>query len=535
LLQTKKAMIMKKRLLIYVTLICLAVNGFSQSTINDPFFDQVAYRGAFNATDDWTAGWANWDCQNTVYPAATVTVSGELTSNATWTSNNVYLIQGFYYVRGGVTLTIQPGTIIRGDKDTKGSLIIERGAKLMAEGTVSQPIVFTSNFTPGNRAYGDWGGVILCGKATINPVGGTAIIEGGPTSEYGGSDDNDNSGSLKFVRIEFPGIPFVPDKEINGLTFGGVGKSTQIDYVQVSYSGDDSYEWFGGTVNCKHLIAYRGWDDDFDTDFGFRGLLQFCVSLRDKDIADPGSGSNGFESDNDASGSTNTPQTKCIMANMSVFGPKYDLATAINSNFKRAMHLRRNSSLSTFNSVFTGWPTGLFIDGTASQGNATNGDMKIQRCVMSGMGQFFASSFEHDFFMTPAFGNDTLATNDLLMYVDPFNLGQPNFLLQSGSELRSGSIWPQTGLKENNKAFAASVYPNPVSEKATIRFNLESTKNVSVSLYDITGLKIADIANTTYSPGENEINYDASALAKGMYFVQITDGVKINSLKMIVR
>lgn len=517
-------------------LICLAVAGFSQNTINDPFFEQVTYRGAFGATNDWTAGWANWDCQNTVYPATTVTVQGELTTNTTWTSNNVYLIKGFYYVRDGATLTIEPGTVIRGDKDTKGSLIIERGAKLMAEGTLAKPIVFTSNFDAGSRGYGDWGGVILCGKANINPAGGTAIIEGGPTSVYGGTDNNDNSGSLKFVRIEFPGIPFVPDKEINGLTFGGVGKNTQIDYVQISYSGDDSYEWFGGMVNCKHLIAYRGWDDDFDTDFGFSGMLQFCVSLRDKDIADPGSGSNGYESDNDATGSTNTPITSVIMANMSVFGPKYDLTTVINSNFKRAMHLRRNTRLSTFNSVFSGWPTGLFIDGTASQGNATNGDMKIQHCVMSGMGSFFASSFERGFFNSPAFANDTMATNDLLMVVDPFNLTQPNFLLKVGSELNSGSIWDNTALKhDQKKGFAASVYPNPVSKNATISLDLEKSKNVTITLFDMVGHKVTTIASEQYSAGKNEIKYDASSLPKGMYFIQITDGKNSSTMKMIVK
>jgi hypothetical protein len=526
---------MKKLLLLNLVLICMAMAGFSQSTINDPFFEQVAYRGAFGTTNDWTAGWANWSCQTSVYPAANVTVQGELTTNTTWTSNNVYLMKGFFYVRDGATLTIEPGTIIRGDKDTKGSLIIEKGAKLMAVGTLSQPIIFTSNFAPGSRGYGDWGGVILCGKATINPAGGSALIEGGPTSVYGGNDDNDNSGSLKFVRIEFPGIPFIPDKEINGLTFGAVGKGTQVDYVQISYCGDDSYEWFGGTVNCKHLIAYRGWDDDFDTDFGFRGMLQFCVSLRDKDIADPGSGSNGFESDNDATGSTNTPLTQPIFRNISIFGPKYDLTTSVNSNFKRAMHLRRNTRLNAYNSVFTGWPTGLFIDGTASQGNATNGNLKLQRCVMSGMGTFFTSDFERGFFLTPASGNDTMASNDLLMYLDPFNLGQPNFLLQSGSELKSGSIWPQTGLKENNLAFAANIYPNPVSSSTTISFNLEKTKNITVSLYDMIGHKVATIAQSQYFAGKNEVNYNASSLPKGMYFVQITDGVSSSSLKMIVK
>jgi hypothetical protein len=530
---------MKKLLLLNFMLVCLALAGFSQKTISDPFFDQVNYRGAFGSTDDWTTGWANWDCQNTVYGTPDVTVEGELLTSTTWTANHVYLIKGFYYVRDGVTLTIEAGTVIRGDKDTKGTLLIERGAKLMAEGTLSKPIVFTSNFTPGNRTYGDWGGVVLCGKASINVSGGTSIIEGGPTSVYGGGalpDDADNSGSLKFVRIEFPGVPFVPDKEINGLTLGGVGSGTKLEYIQVSYSGDDSYEWFGGTVNAKHLIEYRGWDDDFDTDFGFRGMIQFAVSLRDKDIADPGSGSNGFESDNDGTGSTNTPVTQPVFSNISIFGPKYDITTAVNSNFKRAMHLRRNTRLNVYNSIFSGFPTGLFIDGTAAQGNATTGNLKLQRCVMSGMGSFFASSFERDFFETPAFSNDTLATNDLLMVVDPFNLSQPNFLLKAESELNTGSIWDNTGLKQDQKKiYAASVYPNPVSKDATITLNLEKSQKVTITLFDMIGHKVSTIAQNVYSSGKNEIKYDATSLPKGMYIVKISDGATNSTLKMIVK
>lgn len=530
--------IMNKKLLLLFSLSGIVFNAFSQNTINDPFFDHVTYRGAFNSTDDWTAEWSNFTPQTTVYPETNTTVEGELTSSATWTSDKVYLIKGFYYVRDGVTLTIQPGTVIRGDKDTKGTLLIERGAKLIAEGTRSQPIVFTSNHTPGNRDYGDWGGVVLCGKAAINVSGGTAIIEGGPTSVYGGGAspvDTDNSGSLKFIRIEFPGIPFVPDKEINGLTFGGVGNGTQVDYVQISYSGDDSFEWFGGQVNAKHLIAFRGWDDDFDTDFGYRGMIQYAVSLRDKDIADPGSGSNSFESDNDGAGSVNTPITQPVFSNVSSFGPKYTIATSVNSNFKRAMHLRRNTRLSVYNSVFAGWPIGLFIDGTAAQGNATAGEMKMQRTVLAGMGSFFVSSFERNFFNTPGFGNDTLATNDLLMCNDPFNLEQPNFLLKSTAELNSGSLWDNTGIKERNKGFSASVYPNPASAGTTLKLNLDKSQKVTINLYDVTGHKVANIAQGIYHAGENEIKYDASDLPKGMYLLQISDGDKISSQKLIIK
>ena len=147
----------------------------------------------------------------------------------------------------------------------------------------------------------------------------TASIEG-PGDQYGGTDPDDNSGVMKYVRIEYPGIAYSLNNEINGLTFGGVGRGTTIDYIQVSYSGDDSYEWFGGTVNCKHLIAYRGWDDEFDTDFGFRGKLQFLVGLRDPEVADQ-SGSNGFESDNDGSGSTNSPRTSPTWWNVTLVGP----------------------------------------------------------------------------------------------------------------------------------------------------------------------------------------------------------------------
>jgi hypothetical protein len=333
-------------------------------------------------------------CVVTVNSASNVvTVSGEVKGTRTFVSDSVYLLQGFVYVVDGAVLTIQPGTVIKGQKSSMGTLIVERGGKVMAEGTSAKPIVFTSEMDPGARTYSDWGGVVLCGKATINttstdPGVGLAQVEGGPRTIYGGGttpNDADNSGVLKYVRIEFAGYPFQPDKEINGLTLCGVGSGTTIDYIQVSYSGDDSYEWFGGTVNVKHIIAFRGQDDEFDTDFGYSGKVQFALGLRDFRKADI-SGSNGFESDNDASGSSNTPKTSCVFSNVTLIGP-YDSTTAANvdANFKRGMHIRRNSALSCFNSVFAGWNTGLFIDGSASLANMTNGELVIKNCFLVGM------------------------------------------------------------------------------------------------------------------------------------------------------
>ena len=199
------------------------------------------------------------------------TVTGHITTNTTWTNDKIYRMDGFIYVDSNATLTIQPGTIVRGVKLTKGTLIVTRGGKLIADGTVDKPIVFTSDETPGTRTYGDWGGIIVLGNAPINPVGGQATIEGGVNNaaqdgQYGGTNAADNSGIIRYVRIEYGGIPFSANNEINGLTMGGVGSATIVDYVMVSFNGDDSFEWFGGTVNCKHLIAYKGVDDDFDTD-----------------------------------------------------------------------------------------------------------------------------------------------------------------------------------------------------------------------------------------------------------------------------
>lgn len=215
-----------------------------------------------------------------------------------------YTLKGWIYIANGAELTLQPGTVIKGDKTSKASLIVERGGKLHAQGTKSEPIVFTSAQPKGNRKPGDWGGIILCGKAPNNQK--EMQIEGGPRTRHGGSDPADNSGTLSYVRIEFAGYPFQANQEINGLTMGSVGSGTKIDHIQVSYSNDDSYEWFGGTVNCKHLIAYKGWDDDFDTDNGFCGKVQFCLSIRDSRIADT-SNSNGFESDNWKDGTNLSP------------------------------------------------------------------------------------------------------------------------------------------------------------------------------------------------------------------------------------
>ena len=384
-----------------------------------------------------------------------ITVTGNITTNTTWYNTNSYLLSGFVFVKDGATLTIEPGTLIRGEQSTKATLIIERGGKLIANGTVNQPIVFTSNQAAGQRTYGDWGGIILCGKATINLPGGEGVIEGGTGATFGGGnspDDADNSGSLSYLRIEFPGIPFQPNQEINGLTLGGVGSGTTIENIQVSFSGDDSYEWFGGSVNAKHLIAHRGWDDDFDTDNGFSGKLQFGLSIRDAAVADQ-SGSNGFESDNDATGTTATPVTHPIFSNFSIFGPLLDANTTINSNYKRAAHLRRNTQISIYNTLEAGYPTGLLIDAATTESNATNNLLQYRNNILSACTTplAVAGSSVWDittWFNTAGFNNTLLADNNNLLVDYPTNdLTAPVLLPQSGSPLLSGADFTNTNLQ----------------------------------------------------------------------------------------
>lgn len=315
-----------------------------------------------------------------------------------------YTLKGWVYVNAGAKLRIPAGTVIKGDKQTMAALIVEPGGYVEMKGTKDAPIVMTSAQPAGQRRPGDWGGLIICGYARNNQ--GTQQIEGGPTTIHGGNDNTDNSGIYQYVRVEFAGYPFDTDKEINGITFGSVGSGTTVDHLQVSYSNDDSFEWFGGAVNCKYLVAYKGWDDEFDTDNGFSGLVQYGLSIRDPRIADT-SQSNGFESDNNASGAETTPFTTATFKNITFIGPRTakntdfsntsDFITAGNvypdngsklGLFQSAIQIRRSSKLNVENTLAVGYPVGLIIDG--EKGNtvkyAKEGGFHLRNIIFAGMG-----------------------------------------------------------------------------------------------------------------------------------------------------
>lgn len=395
-----------------------------------------------------------------------VILTGKITANKTLKANYVYKLRGLVYVTNGATLTIEPGTKIVGEADKNGGLIITRGSKIMAEGSASNPIIFTSEKPSPKR--GDWAGIVILGNAptnsSYNGQAGLGEIEGGVNNSeglglYGGTNAADNSGILKYVRIEYAGYAFLPDKEINGLTFGGVGNGTTVDYVEVAYANDDSFEWFGGTVNCSHLIAYKGLDDDFDTDNGFSGKVQFGIAVRDASIADV-SGSNAFESDNDANGSALTPQTAAVFSNMTIVGPINSSSTttnasSINTLFQNALQIRRNSSISIFNSVFVGYPVGLFIDatkGTATDGNITSNKLVFQNNIIASATtplKYAASATPTGYTLadlTTWFNNNnnsTLSYSTDVKLTGAYNPAgtTPNFSPASGSPLLTGGLF----------------------------------------------------------------------------------------------
>jgi len=303
-------------------------------------------------------------------PAGVVELTGDLATRTLY-KNTKYLIKGQVFVRDMVTLTIEPGTVIMGDKATKGTLIVDRGGKIMANGSASQPIVFTSALPAGQRDKGDWGGLILLGKANQNQP--NPAVEGiTPATYFGGSTDGDNSGVMNFVRVEFAGIELTPNNETNSITLGAVGSGTTFENIQVSFGGDDGFEWFGGSVNGKNLISFCTWDDDFDVDYGYTGKNQFGLAVRYASFADQ-SGSNIFETDNGPNDNVTTLLTTGVFSNFTGVGPKLTNTQSINANYQHALDLRRRTALTIANSVFIGMPRGVRMNQNSVYENYNNG------------------------------------------------------------------------------------------------------------------------------------------------------------------
>jgi hypothetical protein len=303
------------------------------------------------------------------------TLSGNINATTTLTSDKVWILKGYVYVTDGAKLIIQPGTTIISDIGEKGALCIERGAQIIAEGTALKPIVFTSGRPVGERTPGDWGGIVILGRAKTNRTS-EPTIEGGIGRPYGGTNDLDNSGVLKYVRIEYAGIAAMPNSEINALTLGGVGNGTILENIQTIYANDDAFEFFGGTVNGKNLYAYATADDDFDFDFGYTGTITNGVAKRDPQFVDSGDAGNGIECDNDGTGSSAQPFTHPKLFNMTLVGP-FDVSSLSNHNL--GLRWRRATQFTITNSKILGYQKGSFsIESNETAQSYRDGVSKFQ-------------------------------------------------------------------------------------------------------------------------------------------------------------
>ncbi len=308
-----------------------------------------------------------------------VVVTGEVAATETWVSTNYYVLRGAVFVRGGSTLTIQAGTRIVGESGSVGTLIVERGGRLMANGTADAPIVFTSDQPIGRRARGDWGGLIINGRAPINLEGGEGAGEG-DTGVYGGTDANDNSGVFRYVRVEFSGIEFSPDNELNGIAFQGVGRGTTVDYVQAHMSRDDAIEFFGGTVDMKHAVMSNAADDSLDWTFGWTGRVQFAAITQRGDDAD-----NGIEADNNEFNNNSLPRSNPQIYNITLCG---DPDRNEGAESPRGANLRRGTAFTLRNFLVTGFKTVGFqmeTSNTATTGQVENGTTQMGAGVAWGI------------------------------------------------------------------------------------------------------------------------------------------------------
>ncbi len=385
----------------------------------------------------------------------TITLQGRINADTLLRKQNTYILKGLVYMVDNKTMTIEAGTVIKGSFTGAdvGALVITRGSKIIAQGTATEPIVFTS--ASPNPQSGDWGGIVILGKAPINSsfngTAGLLQVEGGIDNANGdglaGSGDalvpapvaNDNSGVLSFVRIEYAGYAFQPDKEINSLTMAGVGSGTTIDHIQVAYAKDDAYEWFGGNVNANYLIAFKTQDDDFDTDNGYSGKVQFGLVMRDSLIADI-STSEAFESDNNASGTAATPKTTAIFSNITAIGPRATLANSGSSLFRGAAHIRRNTGISIFNSIIMGWPRGIELDaatGVSVALNVEDSTIRFRNNTLAGnttnlrysgtAGATITNDATFATWFTNAFYNNDILTNAAdAKLIQPFNYSAPD-------------------------------------------------------------------------------------------------------------
>ena len=536
-----------------------------------------------------------------VHAQTEVVVTDDITSDVTWTGSNTYILDGLIFVHEGATLTIEPGTLVQGrrqseisNSDGASALIVRRGARILADGTRTEPIVFTSTADdPADPSdlfatdRGLWGGIVLLGRATNNQPGGEDQIEGVPESEdalYGGTDDDDDSGILRYVSIRHGGfsISGVGGDEINGLTFGSVGRGTTIEYVEVYANFDDCFEWFGGTVRAKYLVGAFCGDDSFDYDQGWRGAGQFWFSIHAPDAA----GRGGEHDGGDAGGDAAEPLSNPTISNVTYIGAGTDAAPGSDDAGVPALAIRDAAAGKYLNSIFAYFPgSGVSVedlDGAAvdSRSRLEAGDLLLENNLWWG----FAGGDALTDVAPQVFVSEHLAAGGNAVS-DPMLAGIARTELSEGLDPRprvgslalagatgfdemlsdafftsvefrgafGASLWVDewTALSDNgflgqisnvaaerlNESgpthFAlAQNYPNPFNPRTMIDFQLEQTQRVRLAIHDVTGREVALLAEGVHPAGTFRVELDASNLPSGVYVYRLQTESGSTSRKM---
>lgn len=316
--------------------------GADMPKVNE-FFEAAAYRGAVSADNNWTEGWIRTSGNGDETSAnAEEILQGELTTNRTLEANKVYALSGDYIVKTGATLTIQEGVkiVAMTDDESVDYILVQQGAKIEAVGTKENPIIMTSD----KKESGAWGGLHICGKAHTNAEGGTGKSEIGDAA-YGGSADNDNSGTLKYIRLENTGYALDSEHEANGISFYGVGNGTTVEYVQAYNGSDDGFEFFGGSVDVKHMVVTNCSDDSYDWTEGWNGRGQFLVAYQEAEETLGFDCDCLMECDNNGKNFAAAPVACPTLANLTLIG---------NGGEKQGVRLRAGTQVKMYNALITG-------------------------------------------------------------------------------------------------------------------------------------------------------------------------------------
>ncbi|GJQ63287.1 MAG: hypothetical protein SCALA702_23400 [Melioribacteraceae bacterium] len=525
----------------------------------DMFYTRVNYKGAFGSTN-WLKGWTALDhygyLVDDATSANTVTVTDDdinAGDKVYWTADNTYMLDGFVYVEEGAELNIEAGTVIKakeGAAENASALIISRGAKIYAEGTGVNPIIFTSeiddvadptDITLPTSAL--WGGLIILGDATVNTPDGISYIEGipeSPKSQFGGTNDYDNSGYLTYVSIRHGGSKLGTGDEINGLTMGAVGATTTIDYVEVFNNDDDGYEWFGGTVNSKHLVSAFNADDAFDHDNGYRGKMQFLFAIQESTFG----GSLG-EHDGGTDPEDAAPYSFNQTFNATWLGSGVSSAY---TNENAAFNIRDYWGGVYSNSIFGDFKDKAIKVEDLTSGADTRERLEAGEIVFNnniwfdfGAGNTLETITTNAYEVAPlAAGNNTIEDPALVSITRTPYTQTLDPTLPNTSPAWSGLTEIVTGVESisvDNELVPEDIvleqnYPNPFNPTTTITFAIPEAANVKLSVYNILGQKVATLLNGHQAAGTVNVKWNAGNIASGLYIYRLEVGNNAVAKKM---